>query len=95
MNAKSRTWVYTLGFIACFLLGYFLTYIWFLRAHQTTGVLGPPGQGLTTMYLAIPDTKINRVLYAFYSPLDRLLCPKGQIVWEKPVQLLKPSAELD
>jgi len=76
--------MYALAFIACLLISYFLTFLWFERAHTTIGVLGPPGQGLTTVYLAIPDTSVNRALYAFYRPFDRLLYPRGIIVWEKP-----------
>jgi hypothetical protein len=76
--------VYSLPFITCLLLGYFLSYIFFVRAHVTSGLLGPPGQAVTSVYLALPDTKVNRALYTLYWPLDRVLSLEGEVVWEKP-----------
>jgi hypothetical protein len=85
MSKSTRSWIYSLAVAACLVIGYFLTFVWFVRTHERIGVRGEPGQGLTTVWVAMPDTKINRALVAFYSPCFRCLYkPPEQVEWERP-----------
>jgi hypothetical protein len=85
MRKSARPWIYSLAVIACLVISYFLTFVWFVRTHERIGVRGELGQRLTTVWIAMPDTKINRALVVFYSPCFRYLYkPLEQVEWERP-----------
>ena len=69
MKPKSRyivSWV-TLGVVL--LLGYFISFTYFVHAHERVAMRGPRGQGVTMVIVSVPDTLMNRCLVAFYTPI--------------------------
>jgi hypothetical protein len=58
-----------LGFAAIAALLYGISFVYFIRSRSRVGLRGPVGHAVTTGYLAVPDTPINRALAVLYRPL--------------------------
>lgn len=67
------------GLLAVLLVLYVVSGFLFMRAHLTSGHLGQGG--VTTVWLAIPDTWLNRTLVFVYNPALRFL-GGAEVVWE-------------
>ena len=81
MKTKTRHLISWLVVSAVLLIGYFLSFVYFVRCHEWTGLRGPPGQALTITVVVVPDTLTNRVLVVFYTPLFRCLFVRSPIEW--------------
>ena len=81
MKPKTRHFVSWMAVGVVLLLGYYLSFAYFVRSHEWTDLRGPPGQALTITVIVVPDTLMNRVLVAFYTPMFRCLFVRNPIEW--------------
>jgi len=65
--------------LVAFLLVYVLSFWFFYRSHTLMGI--GPGATVTSEYWELKDTKFNRALMAFYSPLRCLRPFNSQVDW--------------
>ena len=73
-----------LGIVAVATLIYGVSFMCFIRSHTICGLRGPLGHRSTSIFLEVPDTPLNRVLFAIYAPATSCFFGRLPIAWEKP-----------
>jgi hypothetical protein len=84
MKHNARLLIRSLIVVVGLLAVYCLSFFYFVRSHESTGLRGTYGQMLTMTVVAVPDTKMNRFVATFYAPMFKCLFVGHPIEWEKP-----------